>query len=89
MTDNTTPPEMATDDPMPLRGGTCATHGDFNNLSGRCLNPACAHEPGYEEIDDGFVVVRCLCHRFYRIFENQDVAEAEYRNHVDLAGGAS
>lgn len=38
MTDNTTPPDRATgDDSMPLRGGTCATHGDFNNFSGRCL----------------------------------------------------
>lgn len=25
------------DDPMPLRGGICPQHGEFNNFSGRCL----------------------------------------------------
>jgi hypothetical protein len=38
------------------------------------------HEPSYEEASDGSVTVRCLC-GFFRITENQDVAESEYRNH--------
>lgn len=28
---------MDTDDPWPLRSGTCEIHGEFNNFSGRCL----------------------------------------------------
>lgn len=37
MADSTTPPGEEADDPMLLRGGSCATHGYFNNFSGRCL----------------------------------------------------
>lgn len=31
-------------DPLPLRGGVCQEHGDFNNFSGECL--ACRREAG-------------------------------------------
>lgn len=40
------------DDPFPLRGGTCPTHGYYNNFSGRCLHTECAHKPGYEGIEN-------------------------------------
>lgn len=28
---------MSDDDTMPLRGGVCEKHGEYNNFSGRCL----------------------------------------------------
>lgn len=40
------------------------------------------HEP-YYEFDGAGTVVRCCC-GFYRWCESDEVAEAEYRNHVDI-----
>lgn len=42
------------------------------------------HEAQYETYE-GWTTVQCACANFYRICESEEVAEAEFANHVDLS----